>query len=208
MADAVFNIDQNYPTSNALLVPGPNQQSYTVFIFRYPDWAAGNQDTLFAVAQSGVNSDGTWKGVFDEIDQTYAPVTLSEAESDGSAAAPYSVIAISQRSKIVLGLQVIAPPIPPDAAGIVVLPTRTVFSSYTTANTDCVIIVNSAGAATITLTTTGFVAGQFYTVKTINTGLITVVGQTGLIDGNANAQFNTIETSLTFSYDGTNFLLT
>src|SRR5665213_239680 len=105
----VFTIDQNYPTSNALLVPGPNQSTYTVFIFNYSDWAVGNQDPIYAIAQSGVNTDGTWKGVFDPILQTYSPVTLSESSIDDTPAAYYTVVAISPSAVIILGLQVVAP---------------------------------------------------------------------------------------------------
>lgn len=210
MADPsdIFQIDQNFPTSGALLVPGPNQSSYTVFIYKYSDWSTGNQDTLFAIAQSGVNSDGTWKGVFNPFDQTYSAVTLPETEIDGSGVAPYTVVAINTNTRIVLGLKIIAPiPSPPGASSII-LPTITVVASYAALSTDCVIIVNTAGTATITLPTTGVVAGQFFIVKTINTGVITVQGQTGTTDGNSSVVFHDQYTALTFSYDGTNFWIT
>lgn len=105
----VFQIDQNYPTSNFLLVPGPNQSLYTVFIFRYSDWIAGNQKSVYAIAQSGVNTDGTWQGIFDPLTQTYSPITLPETDLDGNPAAPYTVVAISPIATIILSLQVTAP---------------------------------------------------------------------------------------------------
>src|SRR5665213_3280964 len=107
----VFSIDQNYPTANALLVPGINRRLYTVFIFNYSDWSVGNQDPIYAIAQSGVNADGTWRGVFDPITQTYSPITLSESSIDDTPAAIYTVVAISKLSTIVLALQVVAPAI-------------------------------------------------------------------------------------------------
>lgn len=110
----IFSIDQNYPTSNALLVPGPNQSSYTVYIFNYSDWVVGKNSPIYSIAQSAVNSDGTWVGVLDSISQVYYPITLSESASDGSNAGPYTVVAISLSSTILLALQVIAPaPVPP-----------------------------------------------------------------------------------------------
>lgn len=113
----VFSIDQNYPSTNFLLVPGPIPQSYTVYIFKYSDWALGNQSPNYAVAQSAVNSDGTWKGVFDPITQTYSAITLPETEVDGSPVGPYTVVAFRSifatrfipSSTIILGLQITAP---------------------------------------------------------------------------------------------------
>jgi hypothetical protein len=113
----VFQIDQNYPTSNALLVTATNPQFYTVYIFRYSDWLTGKQSPIYAIAQSGVNSDGTWQGVFDSITQTFSAVTLPETEIDGTAVGPYTVVAIQQGygttynpiSVVILGLQVSAP---------------------------------------------------------------------------------------------------
>ena len=111
----VFTIDQNYPTTNFLLVPGPLQTSYRVYIFKYSDWVTGNRTPNFAIAQSAVNPDGTWRGVFDPITQTYSPITLPETEVDGSAVGSYTVVAIHQGlrtlpiSTIILGLQITAP---------------------------------------------------------------------------------------------------
>lgn len=108
----IFTIDENYPTANALLVPGPNADSYTIFIYRADDWFLGNQDTFFSLAQSGVRGDGTWLGVLDPVSQTFSPITLPTVESGGELIAPFTVVAISKRSKIVLAQQVFAPIIP------------------------------------------------------------------------------------------------
>ncbi len=120
----VFTIDENYPTADALLVPGPNQSSYMVFIYQYSDWIAGNQGTVYALAQSGVNSDGTWQGVLDPYQSTpgspvYTPVQLPILTSDAAgniAALPFTVVAVNGNSTVVLGLQVnpptYIPPIP------------------------------------------------------------------------------------------------
>jgi hypothetical protein len=118
MADIldVFQIDQNYPTANALLVPGPNQSSYTVFVYNYSDWSLGNQSTLYAIAQSQVNSDGTWVGVFDPIDQSYSKVMLARLAIDGSIISPYTVVAINSTTTIILALQLF-PAVTPTAFG-------------------------------------------------------------------------------------------
>jgi len=113
----VFTINENYPTADALLVPGPNQSSYTIFIYQYSDWLAGNQGTLYALAQSGVNSDGTWQGVLDPYQSTpgvpvYAPVQLPILTSDAAgnvAFLPFTVVAVSQTNTIVLALEVNPP---------------------------------------------------------------------------------------------------
>lgn len=112
----VFEIDQNYPTANALLVPGPNQSSYTVFVYNYSDWVLGNQSTLYAIAQSQVNSDGTWVGVFDPIDQSYSKVMLARFAVDGSINSPYTVVAINSTTTIILALQ-LPPGVTPTAFG-------------------------------------------------------------------------------------------
>lgn len=203
----VFELDENFPTANALLVPGPSAQSFTVFVYSFLDWSKGNQDTVYSIAQSGVNTDGTWLGVFDPFTQTYSPITLPDFADDGSTVPPYTVVAISPSSTIVLNLQVIAPS-PTPGAETVILPTITVTGSYNALITDCVIIVDSASPATITLPTTGLLKGQFFVVKTINTGTVTVIGETGQIDEHASIDFNDQFVSLNFNYDGTNFFVT
>jgi hypothetical protein len=114
----VFTINQNYPTPDALLVPGSNPESYTVFIYKYLDWSIGHQDTSFAIAQSDVNTDGTWKGVLDPYTQLYSPIILSTVEEDGSPASPFTVVAISYTTKIVLGLKVAGPAPTPTGVGV------------------------------------------------------------------------------------------
>lgn len=108
----IFEIDENFPTANALLVPGPNQASYTIFIYKANDWFRGNQDTFFSLAQSGVRVDGTWFGVLDPISQTFSPITLPTVEPTGELVSPFTIVAISKTSKIVLAQQVFAPIIP------------------------------------------------------------------------------------------------
>lgn len=212
MADVsdIFQIDQDFPTPNALLVPGPHPESFRIFIYRNTDWFLGRQDTSFALAQSDVNTDGTWKGVFDGITQTYSKVTLPETEDDGEPIEPFTVVAISSDITIVLGVKVVAPtPVPPGAT-VLILPTIEVDGDYTTLITDCVILVDVTAPTTITLTTTGLLAGQFYEVKAINpaTGPITVQGQSGNIDTQPSLTFSDFGVSLTFSYDGTDFWVT
>lgn len=54
-------IDQDYPTTGALTVTQvESPENYTLYIYRYQDWQAGNQDTSDAVGQTQLNSDGTW----------------------------------------------------------------------------------------------------------------------------------------------------
>jgi hypothetical protein len=59
-------------------------------------------------------------------------------------------------------------------------------ANYVSSVGDTAILANSATAISITITTTGLTTGQITSVTNINVGLVTVVGQTGLIDGNAN----------------------
>lgn len=107
----VFSINQNYPTTNALLVTISDPQLYTIYIFKYSDWIVGRQNPLYSLAQSAVNPDGTWQGVFNPISQTYSEITLPETENDGSAASPYTVVAIqgTTSQSVIINLQVIAP---------------------------------------------------------------------------------------------------
>lgn len=114
----VFSIDHNYPTTNFLLVPGPSPQFYTVYIFKYSDWVAGRVTPNHAVAQTAINSNGTWKGILDPVTSTFSAITLPETEVDGTAIGPYTVVAIRRvfivrtqplNDTIVLALQISAP---------------------------------------------------------------------------------------------------
>lgn len=77
--------------------------------------------------------------------------------------------------------------------------------SYATLITDYTVLVNAAGATTVTLLTTGIPVGKIFQVKNINTGTVTVVGQTGNIDGAANFSIPTQYASATFQWDGSNW---
>lgn len=207
----VFEVDENYPTTNALLVPGPNQSSYTIFIYNYSDWVLGNQSTLYSLAQSQVNTNGTWVGVFDPISQTYSPVTLPQLNIDETTAGPYTVVAFNGTgSSIILALQINPTAPTPPGASTVILPTITVTGNYDALSTDCVILVNVASPSTalIVLPTTAIPSGQFFEVKSINTGVVTIQGQTGNIDGHSSVAIPDEDVSLTFSYDGTNYWIT
>lgn len=105
----IFELDQDYPTANALLVPGPNPQDRTVFVFNYADWQIGKIDTLYSVTQSAVNSDGTWIGVLDPLTGQFNKVTLPAVEVNGEVAFPYTVVAIGPDDQIILNINVFAP---------------------------------------------------------------------------------------------------
>lgn len=81
-------------------------------------------------------------------------------------------------------------------------------SSYTTAVNDCIVLMNSATAQTLTLTTTsgaGIAAGKTVRVKTLNTGSCTVSGETGNIDGSSSFVISTQYAAFDFVWDGTNW---
>lgn len=77
-------------------------------------------------------------------------------------------------------------------------------ANYTSLTSDDTIQMNSASATALTLTTSGLPTGKRLLIKNINSGVVTVTGATGTIQGQANAQlFNGDALSLYF--DGTNF---
>lgn len=94
-----------------------------------------------------------------------------------------------------------ANPIPSNFIGRQVV-TKT--ANYTTAVLDDVVLMNSASATTVTLTTTGIVSGKLYRVKNLSTGAVTVQGATGNIDGAANVTLAAQYQSMDFVFDGTN----
>jgi hypothetical protein len=79
-------------------------------------------------------------------------------------------------------------------------------ANYTSSIVDTAILANSATPISITITTTALTVGQVTSVTNINTGLVTVAGQTGLIDGNANVALLQQE-SIDLLWDGTNFII-
>lgn len=86
---AITYIDQDYPTTGALTVPGPNQSSYTVFVYTYANWSLGNTDTLYAINSTAINTDGSW------VDQIGVPSSVM-----------YTVVAISTNNTVVLNIAV------------------------------------------------------------------------------------------------------
>jgi hypothetical protein len=78
-------------------------------------------------------------------------------------------------------------------------------ANYTTVVTDNTVLMNSATAKTVTLTTTALATGWTYVVTNINSGAVTVSGQTGNIDGNASVVIPLNGQSLSMQWDGGNF---
>jgi hypothetical protein len=87
--------------------------------------------------------------------------------------------------------------------GPLIQPLSTKTASYSLTVNDRIILVNSAGATTMTLPVTG-ATGQMWTIKNINTGTCTVQGASGNIEGNASATLNP-SNSFDVVFDGTNF---
>jgi hypothetical protein len=82
---------------------------------------------------------------------------------------------------------------------------NTVTTTYTTTTSDYTVLANSASPFTVTLTTTNITVDQIFRVKNINTGAITVQGQTGNIDGIASFSLPTQNSSAEFQWDGSNW---
>src|SRR5208282_2827678 len=77
-AENIAYLDQNYPTSDAMLVTIPNPTAYTIFAYNYSDWSLGRTDTLYAIGSSSVNSDGTWANQIPVVTPgTYTVVAVS-----------------------------------------------------------------------------------------------------------------------------------
>jgi len=76
-------------------------------------------------------------------------------------------------------------------------------ASYTMLVTDLYCLVN--GSATITLTSTGASVGKLYRVKNVGTGVVTVIPQSGTVDGSPSAQLPLQYQAVDFVFDGTNF---
>ena len=84
-------------------------------------------------------------------------------------------------------------------------PVTTVTANTTASQSAGLILCNSASAITITLPQSAAQAGARFTVKNINTGVVTVVGASGNTDGAANFSIPTQYQTNTFSSDGTNY---
>ena len=80
-----------------------------------------------------------------------------------------------------------------------------VTANYLAVSTDEIILVNSASPVTITLPVNSLLRGKVWRIKTINTGVVTIVGASGTIDGNSDATLALIEQSIDVACDGTNF---
>lgn len=76
-------------------------------------------------------------------------------------------------------------------------------ANYTMLVTD--LYCMASGTATITLTTTGASVGKLYRVKNVGTGVVTVVPQSGTVDGSASAQLPLQYQAVDFVFDGANF---
>ena len=226
--DDVFQINQDYPTPGFLLVPPPNPNLYTVYIFNYSDWVVGKQNPLYAIAQSAVNPNGTWLGVLDPISQTYSPITLAETAVNDSPAGPYTVVAISNVNTVVLALQVIAPATTPTSLiagpGILITgdwPDQTITatgggggsvfsptiqtSAYAAEAQDLVLCNTSGGGFTVTLPLSASNKGATIIIKKISsdTNLLTVATSgSDVIDGHANELIAFSKTSMSIIADG------
>lgn len=76
-------------------------------------------------------------------------------------------------------------------------------ASYTMLLTDLFCLVS--GTATITLTTAGASVGKLYRVKNVGTGVVTVIPQSGTVDGSPSALLPLQYQAVDFVFDGTNF---
>ena len=84
-----------------------------------------------------------------------------------------------------------------------VVPVAAVSATYQTTLADFLIL--ASGSFTVTLLTSGVPVGQTYVVKNTGSGTITVVGQTGNIDGAASISLATQYQAATLTFDGANW---
>jgi hypothetical protein len=82
----------------------------------------------------------------------------------------------------------------------------TVTSNYTVLVTDFLIFVNSTTAVALTVPDTSYL-GQTFRIKNINTGVVTIAGVTGTIDGQASVQLSLQYQSLDLEWNGTNYFI-
>jgi hypothetical protein len=80
-------------------------------------------------------------------------------------------------------------------------------SSYVAFIYDSVILMNSSLPTTVTLPVSGTTAGQVFRIKNLNTGVVTVTGVSGTIDGASSVALSTQYESADIVFDGTNFWL-
>lgn len=58
----IVTLTQDYPTTGALKVTQvPSPEAFTLYVFEYNDWLVGNQSSIYAVGQTGLNPDGSWQ---------------------------------------------------------------------------------------------------------------------------------------------------
>lgn len=77
--------------------------------------------------------------------------------------------------------------------------------NYTTSINDDIIEVNSSSATTIILTVPVSGASKVYTVKNINTGVVTIQGSSGTIEGASSIALSLKGQAVDLYFDGTNF---
>jgi len=81
-------------------------------------------------------------------------------------------------------------------------------ATYTTLITDSYVLMNSASATTVTVTTSGLLVGQNLTIKNIGTGVVTITPVSGTIDRSASMTLSIQYQSVDMVWDGSNFWIT
>ena len=82
----------------------------------------------------------------------------------------------------------------------------TITSNTTLTSGEAIVLCNSASNFTVTLPTAAGIVGRMYTIKNINTGIVTIATSAGqTIDGLSNKQLTSIYTSVELISNGTNW---
>jgi hypothetical protein len=62
MSVNIITLTQDYPTAGTLKVTQVRSpETFTLYVFLYSDWIVGNQSSIYAKGQTGLNPDGTWQ---------------------------------------------------------------------------------------------------------------------------------------------------
>lgn len=91
--DLTTKLNQDYPTSGALVVSIPNAASYSVYAFRSADWDAMLRNPSYSAGFSALDNAGNWATPISVVDGTYTIVAIASDGTGSVVVRPYLHVA-------------------------------------------------------------------------------------------------------------------